>query len=84
MVAKFQTHSAELSGLPDRLDRGMRETEGSEMTPSFSPKQLEGWIGPTERWEDYRRSRFRGPDLEFGDRCLKFDITVKHPREGIK
>lgn len=84
MVAKFQTHSAGLSGLPDGLDRGMRETEGSEMTPSFPTKQLEGWIGHTERWEDYRRSRFGGPDLEFGVRCLTFDITVKHSREGIK
>lgn len=41
-MAGFQMHLAKSSGLPGRLDVGMREIEESELTPSSWSKQLEG------------------------------------------
>lgn len=84
MLAGFQTHVAELSGWPDRLDGRMRETEESEMTPNFWAKQLEGWIDHLQRWEDGRRRRFWGQDQELGVGPVKFGMIIQHSREGVK
>lgn len=75
---------AALSGLPGRLDVGVRETEGSEMAPRFLPKQLEGWINPLQRWKDGRRSRFWGQDQECGVGPVKFGMVIKYSEEGVR